>query len=502
MANEIYLNIQNDSATSQGITLWQQPAATDVDTNGAIYGYATVPQNNNIGVNIGSSVYNPNDQILYIHSSNTVISKLDTNTNTIVGNPTTTSKFYSNIGNNSTIYVQNNNSLYSAGRTTAFGFIDGIIKFNCTTQVSTNGGMNNIKTFFYNSITNTLFVVFQSVIPSGIYVRVFDLDFNTITTSSTDLVQQFFFSRAFNPDKNVCYLLYSNINTQISVLDTNPLSVNYNTIIATISTGLNLVNNIFYNPNDQNLYVFGNSATFKVYNTNTNSLINSYIVPSGLSTNNVTFDPNGNVFYIENSSVLSQVAVFNAATSSFNGTITFPNDVNSLAINTTTNQPIFINSSTTQTLSFLTVGNTIQTEGTPTYSQLVNSMYGANPYKFTKLYISTTSLQQANQPLTVNLTAPDGRVNTDLKFPSVSPLQRQFVIPEFELNMTANGQSNLQYNVLPNTDVTMIFTYEQPSSAESIEEVEVLYEDVTERFKQLEINKKNNPLLDMKWDIE
>jgi hypothetical protein len=47
----------------------------------------------------------------------------------------------------------------------------------------------------------------------------------------------------------------------------------------------------------------------------------------------------------------------------------------------------------------------------------------------------------------------------------------------------------------------VIFTYEQPSSGESIEEVEVLYEDVTERFKQLEISRKNNPLLDMKWDI-
>jgi hypothetical protein len=144
---------------------------------------------------------------------------------------------------------------------------------------------------------------------------------------------------------------------------------------------------------------------------------------------------------------------------------------------------------------------TFSTDGIPTYPQLVESMYGFNPYQFTKLYISTSTLSQINQPLTINYTFPDGRLNTDLRFPVISPLQRQFVISEFDLNMTANGQSNLQYTVLPNTDVTLIFTYKQPSSGENIEEVETLYEDVTEKFKQLEISRKNNPLTDMKWDI-
>ena len=495
MANEIYLNIQNDSATSQGITLWQQPAATDVDTNAAIYGFATAPSNSTLGVTIGAGAFNSNNGLLYIHTSNTNLAKYDSVTNTIVGNATTLSRFY-----NLALYNTFSNIIYSLGRTAVFGAINTIVYFDPVSEtfsgIATPTGVSN---FNYNQINGNIYLFFYTfAFPySGSTIKVYDTVLLSLIDISID-GDNFNGGSSFDTNQDRLYFATNNgISDTLYVLDTDPLSINFNTIIYTIPTGITIVN-MFFNPNDNKLYVFSNSNIY-IYETSTYTLINQ--VSLGFITTGITFDSNSNVFYIKDATITTNVSVYNALTGSFNGVITFPNGVSPYVVNTITNTPIFLNTSVGQTLSFLSVGNTIQTEGVPTYSQLVNSMYGANPYKFTKLYISTTSLQQANQPLTVNLTAPDGRLNTDLKFPAISPLQRQFVVPEFDLNMTANGQSNLQYNVLPNTDVTMIFTYEQPSSGESIEEVEVLYEDVTERFKQLEISRKNNPLLDMKWDI-
>jgi hypothetical protein len=496
MANEIYLNINNTSSTSQGITLWQQPAATDVDTNGAIYGFATAPSNSNLGVTIGSGVFNSNNGLLYIHTTNTNLAKYDSVTNTIVGNATTLSRFYSK-----DIYSSANNTIISLARTTVFGAITTIVNFDCTLETFTSAASpsGNTSGIAENKINGDIYVFYYSLIfPfTGSTIALYSPTLTPIGSISID-GDNFNGGSAFDTNQDRLYFATNNgVSDTLYALDTDPLSINYNTIIATIPTGITIVD-MFFNPNDNNLYVFSSSDIY-IYETSTYTLINQ--VSLGFINNGITFDSNSNVFYIKDATVTTNISVYNALTGSFNGVITFPNAVSPYAVNTITNTPIFLNTSVAQTLSFLNIGNTIQTDGIPTYSQLVNSMYGANPYKFTKLYISTTSIQQANQPITVNYTAPDGRLNTDLRFPSINPTQRQFVIPELNLDMTANGQSNLVYNILPNTDVTMIFSYEQPSAGENIEEVEPLYEDVTEKFKQLEISRKNNPLLDMKWDI-
>jgi hypothetical protein len=498
MAEEIYINIQNPNSTTQGVTLWQLPNSNDPQVYLQNLGAASV--SNPIGILGDYMWYDSNNNFYYTLSTTfssplVNIIKWDSSFGYLGTTPlaNTYSSFFIDFQFNPV-----NNLTYAlvAGRIIAFAQTGGayaaiiVIPFAAWWQI-------------YDSVNNLSYYTSLVSLPNDIIV--FDPSTNTIL--GTILGTAGYEAKCFD---SVNQRLIISDATTIIVIDADPSSINYllpitsfSTVgagIITTNTGDTGIYQITYNSNNNYLYVLCDSIDeIQVFDSVAYTLVT--LIPNFLS-DIIIIDNSLNLIYGTEGTIVN---IIDCQTNSIisSNTITNPNSSILPILNTNNNNIVFwtFNGSSID-LQLNLPSAIITTEGVPTYEALVNSMYGSNPYKFTKLYISTTSIEQANQPLTINSTPSDGRLNTDLRFPYISPLQRQYVIPELDLNMTANGQSNLQYNVLPYTDVTMIFTYVQAWDEENTKEVEVLYEDVTEEFKQLEINKKNNPLLDMKWDIK
>lgn len=498
MTEEIYINIQNPNSTTQGVTLWQLPNSNDpnvylqnlgapsVSNDIQILGdYLWYDSNNNFYYSLSTTFSSPLINIIKWDSSFQLLGSTPL-ANTYL---TFFDNFQFNPVNNLT-YALDINRILAFAQTGGAYVVNIVIPFSAWWQIYDS--VNNIS--YYTSIVS---------LPNDILV--FDPSTNTIlgTIAGTAGYE----AKCFD---SVNQRLIISDATTIIVIDANPSSINYLlpiTSFATIGGGTITTNagdvsqyQITYNSNNNYLYILCvNIDEIQVFESVTYTLVT--LIPNVLS-DTIIINNSLNLIYGTDSTTLniidSQTNIVIA-----NNPIPVPNGAAIPILNTNNNNIVFSNFNGSSLDLQLTLPSAIiTTEGVPTYEALVNSMYGANPYKFTKLYISTSSIEQANQPLTVNLTPPDGRLNTDLRFPYINPLQRQYVIPSLDLNMIANGQSNLQYNVLAYTDVTMIFTYVQVWDEENLKEIDGVYQDVTEEFKQLIINKKNNPLLDMKWDIQ
>jgi hypothetical protein len=498
MAEEIYINIQNPNSTTQGVTLWQLPNGNDPQVYLQNLGAASI--NNDIGV-VGNYLwYDSNNNFYYTLSttlSSPLVNILKWDSSFQLLGSTSLSNIYTSYYDNpqfnpvnNLIYAVTSGSVVVFAQTGGSYVADITIPYLVARQV-------------YDSVNNLSYYSPLAVWSNNIII--IDPTTNTITGSIIGTAG--YEARCFDSVNQ--RLIISNATT-IKVIDANPSSFTYLSVIFTFTTvnaGNILVDSpymtyqVVYNSNNNNLYVFCNNISeVQVFECVTYTLVTTI---SNIFSTNIIIDNSLNLIYGSQGTVLT---IIDCQTNTIiaNNPILSGNIALYPILNTTNNNILFYSSDGLNGLymQLFLPSAIITTEGVPTYEALVNSMYGANPYKFTKLYISTSSIEQANQPLTVNLTPSDGRLNTDLRFPYINPLQRQYVIPSLDLNMVANGQSNLQYNILANTDVTMIFTYAQVWDEENLKEIEGVYQDVTEEFKQLEISKKNNPLLDMKWDIQ
>lgn len=498
MAEEIYINIQNPNSTTQGVTLWQLPNSNDPQVYLQNLGAASV--SNPIGILGNYLWYDSNNNFYYTLSttfSSPLVNILKWDSSFGYLGTTPLSNIYTSYYDNpefnpvnNLIYAVTSGSIVVFAQTGGSYVADITIPYLVARQV-------------YDSVNNLNY--YSPLASWSDDIVILDPSTNTITGSITGTSG--YETKCFDAVNQ--RLIISNATT-VNVIDANPSSFTYLSILFTFSTvnagnividSAYMTYQIVYNSNNNNLYVFCNNISeVQVFECTTYTLVTTI---SSVSATTIIIDNSLNLIYATQG---TSITIIDCQTNTViaNNPILSGGSALYPILNTTNNNILFYSSDGLNGLNMqLNLPSAIiTTEGVPTYEALVNSMYGANPYKFTKLYISTTSIEQANQPLTINSTPSDGRLNTDLRFPYISPLQRQYVIPELDLNMTANGQSNLQYNVLPYTDVTMIFTYVQAWDEENTKEVEVLYEDVTEEFKQLEINKKNNPLLDMKWDIK
>ena len=79
----------------------------------------------------------------------------------------------------------------------------------------------------------------------------------------------------------------------------------------------------------------------------------------------------------------------------------------------------------------------------------------------TDVYINTSSIEQANKPFRVNFKDASGFSYNEEYFPEISPFNAQIVVPSLPFQFISNGINDIDYEVLPNTEVEVIFTYEE-----------------------------------------
>lgn len=503
MANEILLNFVNDSSINQQVTLWQQP---DASTASGLLTSLNAPQIPSSSQLTGQYIYfNSNNNSYYVVDVFAyTLTQYDSSLQNVLNSysiPNTYANFsdaiYFNPINNLTYLITD---IIASPRIVAFPQTGGVA-YSVDVPV-------NAQFIVYDNVNNVFYLSDAS--SNGNTITLFNPVTNLIVSSFGGVGEE---ARAFD-SVNQRLLCTDVTATNLIVYDVNPSSINYLTAIFTVpiptATPLNVnsstdVYTITYNPNNNFTYLLSQFTPYEiaVLDSTAYTTVSVITIPEACVTifldtsTNILYAksfvaPYGSIFYIDcnnNSIIQEQVLTSGDLVSSFP------------LYNSITNSLIFSNYNPNLQLITLLPTLVPSTQGTPSYEAIVESMYGSNPYRFTKLYISTTSLQQANQPLTINYTYPDGRLNTDLNFPAIDPLQKQFVIPSFDLDMVANGQTNLQYTILANSTVTMIFTYEQAYNGYDFEVEKELFKEVVESNKTLKISRKNNPLIDMKWDL-
>ena len=77
------------------------------------------------------------------------------------------------------------------------------------------------------------------------------------------------------------------------------------------------------------------------------------------------------------------------------------------------------------------------------------------------MYIRTNDISQANRPITVNFKDPNGSSYNEEYFPEISPLNAQIVVQDLPFEFISNAINTISYSIDPNTDVELIFTYEE-----------------------------------------
>lgn len=98
--------------------------------------------------------------------------------------------------------------------------------------------------------------------------------------------------------------------------------------------------------------------------------------------------------------------------------------------------------------------------GTQSYEDIVQQIQNQDVV-ITDVYINTSSVEQANKPFRVNFIDPSGFNYNEEYFPEISPFNAQIVVPSFPFQFISNGINDIDYEVLPNTEVEVIFTYEE-----------------------------------------
>ena len=98
--------------------------------------------------------------------------------------------------------------------------------------------------------------------------------------------------------------------------------------------------------------------------------------------------------------------------------------------------------------------------GGQSYQDIVESVQNQD-IVITDLYIRTNDISQANRPITVNFKDPNGSSYNEEYFPEISPLNAQIVVQDLPFEFISNAINTISYSIDPNTDVELIFTYEE-----------------------------------------
>ena len=98
--------------------------------------------------------------------------------------------------------------------------------------------------------------------------------------------------------------------------------------------------------------------------------------------------------------------------------------------------------------------------GGQSYKDIVEAVQNQDVV-ITDLYIRTNDIRQANRPITVNFKNSDGSSYNEEYFPEISPLNAQIVVQDLPFEFISNAINTISYSIDPNTDVELIFTYEE-----------------------------------------
>ena len=100
----------------------------------------------------------------------------------------------------------------------------------------------------------------------------------------------------------------------------------------------------------------------------------------------------------------------------------------------------------------------IDTGDNLTYDELVNDLSN-NPYYFSSASIFANTISQVSQKINRLKKTANGIVFEDLRFPRVSPEQKQFVINGIDIDFAPSPINRLKYKVLANQSVSLWFFY-------------------------------------------
>lgn len=94
-----------------------------------------------------------------------------------------------------------------------------------------------------------------------------------------------------------------------------------------------------------------------------------------------------------------------------------------------------------------------------TYTELLNELTN-QPYLFKGMSIFADTISQVSQKVKITKKTNNGFVFTDLDYPRVDPMQRQFVINGINLNYVPSPINSINYTLEANQTVALWFFYE------------------------------------------
>lgn len=117
-----------------------------------------------------------------------------------------------------------------------------------------------------------------------------------------------------------------------------------------------------------------------------------------------------------------------------------------------------------------------------------------NPYLLDKVNVYASSLGQANQQFQLIDKRPNGVKRNTFKHPTVNPVQPQFALQNIELNYRPTPTNKLEYTLLANETLTLIFNYKGAPIEEYIKSIPLSESKTPTKMNYYQIN---NPMIDI-----